>query len=60
MQILPFLLGQSHGEGALSDPVFAAPRGVAGDAGCHQPLSMKELAHVFLAILASSGGPQHK
>lgn len=60
VQIIPFPPGQSHGEGVLSDSVFAAPRGIAGDAGSHQPLSMKEFAHVFLAILAPNGGPQPK
>lgn len=60
VQIIPFPLGRSRGEGIISDRVFAAPSGAAWDTGSHQSLSEKELANVFLAILAPNGGPPPK
>jgi len=59
-QIIPFPLGQSRGEGVISDHALAAPRRAAGDAGSHQPLSAKELANIFPAILARNRGSQPK
>lgn len=56
VQVIPFSLGRSRGEGIISDRVFVAPRGAAWDTGSHWSLSVKMLANVFLAILAPSGG----